>query len=152
MSLPDPKGFFGIKERTLSIGNQFDQESTHHEFDQWVGSGASSTERVGSTHLQLDRAGRLKGELRLTGGQDPLDSSTRPRQPTSAESAVSLLPRESRFGDDAASELWAPPTDRVPNYDSVSTDIRTKFTTATEERLIRMTRTAPSPHDHLASV
>ncbi|CAN0062018.1 unnamed protein product [Lampetra planeri] len=102
-------------------------------------------ELLGLSRVQTALGARLKRlPISSAGGQDPLDSST------SAES-VSLLPRESRFGDDAASELWAPPTDRVPNYDSVSTDIRTKFT-ATEERLIRMTRTAPSPHDHQASV
>ncbi|CAM9453674.1 unnamed protein product [Lampetra planeri] len=95
----DPKGFFGIKERTLSIGNQFDQESTHHEFDQWVGSGASSTERVGSTHLQLDRAGRLKGELRLTGRLDSSASGTQPSSDGSrgsTQAAPHLLCRRAR--------------------------------------------------------
>ncbi|CAN0062087.1 unnamed protein product [Lampetra planeri] len=107
--------------------------------------GITSRPLLGLSRVQTALGARLKRlPISSAGGQDPLDSST------SAES-VSLLPRESRFGDDAASELWAPPTDRVPNYDSVSTDIRTKFT-ATEERLIRMTRTAPSPHDHQASV
>ncbi|CAN0075857.1 unnamed protein product, partial [Lampetra fluviatilis] len=114
-----PKGFFGIKERTLSIGNQFDQESQLitsstsgsaperarpggsarliFSSTERVDSGASSTERVGST-LQLLGLSRVQPALgarlkRLpissAGGQDPLDSSTRPRGPTSAESKVS---------------------------------------------------------------
>ncbi|CAM9804866.1 unnamed protein product [Lampetra planeri] len=104
----DPKGFFGIKERTLSIGNQLDREgrlrselrpagrldsssarpggSTQERaatsgsarliFSSTgrVDSGASCDQRVGSTHLQLDREGRLRSELRPAGR---LDSSAR---------------------------------------------------------------------------
>ncbi|CAN0392741.1 unnamed protein product [Lampetra fluviatilis] len=103
-----PKGFFGIKERTLSIGNQFDQEGRLISRVRPTGSAQEFDQRVGSTHLQFDRAGRLRSELRPTGqldsstrlglsrvqpalgarlkrlpissagGQDPLDSSTRP--------------------------------------------------------------------------
>ncbi|CAN0238550.1 unnamed protein product [Lampetra planeri] len=113
----DPKGFFGIKERTLSIGNQFDQEcqlisrvrpvgrlrsstsgSTQERAatigsarlifssTEWVDSGASCDQRVGSTlqRLGLSRVqpalgARLKRlPISSAGGQDPLDSSTRP--------------------------------------------------------------------------
>ncbi|CAM9381358.1 unnamed protein product [Lampetra planeri] len=158
---------------------------------------ASCDQRVGSTHLQLDREGRLRSELRpagrldsssarpggstqeraatsgsarlifsssgtqpssigspepalgarlkrlpisSAGGQDPLDSSTRHAWVNlcrvgglccrrSGEVAVWRRGSVLTLVDDptlhAASELWAPPTDRVPNCDSVSTGIRT---------------------------
>ncbi|CAN0121897.1 unnamed protein product [Lampetra fluviatilis] len=137
-----------------------------------VDSRASCDQRVGST-LQLvwDSAefSRLSG-LDSSGSPSPLQAGkTRLtaqlglRGSTSAESEVSAAARVAvwRRGsvlplvDDptlhAASELWAPPTDRVPSCDSVPTGIH-QFTTVTGERLIRMTRTAPSPHDHQASV
>ncbi|CAM9954626.1 unnamed protein product [Lampetra planeri] len=177
--LRGPKGFFGIKERTLSIGNQFDQEGQLISGVRPVGrlrsstgrvgsgarpsgsaqeraatsgsarlifsstgrvdSGASCDQRVGST-LQLvwDSAefSRLSG-LDSSGSPSPLQAGkTRLtaqlglRGSTSAESEVSLQLKVAvwRRGDDptlhAASELWAPPTDRVPNYDSVSTGIQ----------------------------
>ncbi|CAM9694216.1 unnamed protein product [Lampetra fluviatilis] len=120
---------------------------------------------IGSPELAL--GARLKRlPISSAGGQDPLDSSTRPAWVNLCR-VGGLCCR--RSGEDrglatrlvltlvddptlhAASELWAPPTDRVPNCDSVSTGIH-QFTTVTGERLIRMTRTAPSPHDHQASV
>ncbi|CAM9876583.1 unnamed protein product, partial [Lampetra planeri] len=115
------KGFFGIKERTLSIGNQLDREgrlrselrpagrldsssarpggSTQERaatsgsarliFSSTgrVDSGASCDQRVGSTHLQLDREGRLRSELRPAGRLD--SSSARPGGSTQERAATS---------------------------------------------------------------
>ncbi|CAN0107488.1 unnamed protein product [Lampetra planeri] len=189
-----------------------------------VDSGASCDQRVGSTHLQLDREGRLRSELRpagrldsslarpggstqeraatsgsarlifsssgtqpssigspepalgarlkrlpisSAGGQDPLDSSTRPAWVNLCR-VGGLCCRRSGDGRGLATRLRAHPG-RRPNTARCEravgatyrpgSELRQRinehpnqFTTVTGERLIRMTRTAPSPHDHQASV
>ncbi|CAN0398961.1 unnamed protein product [Lampetra planeri] len=194
----DPKGFFGIKERTLSIGNQFDQEcqlisrvrpvgrlrsstsgSTQERAatsgsarlifssTERVDSGASCDQRVGSTLLLVwDSAefSRLSGldssdsPSPLQAGKTRLTAQLGLRGPTSAESEVSAAaegrglatrrrPSTARC-ERAVGATYRPGSElrqrinRHPN----------QFNTATGERLIRMTRTAPSPHDHQASV
>ncbi|CAN0410938.1 unnamed protein product [Lampetra fluviatilis] len=139
----DPKGFFGIKERTLSIGNQFDQKGQLTSRARPVGrlrsrpSGSTQGRAATNGSARLfsfwDSAefSRLSG-LDSSGSPSPLQAGkTRLTaqlgrdSPTSAESEVPLLAASVavwRRGDDptlhARSELWAPPTDRASKPNS----------------------------------
>ncbi|CAN0402484.1 unnamed protein product, partial [Lampetra planeri] len=139
------KGFFGKKERTLSIGNQLDREGRLRS-ELRPASRLDSSARLGLSRVRSAHRSRLSG-LDSSGSPSPLQAGkTRLtaqlglRGSTSAESEVSAAAGVVRIAvwrrgsvltlvDDptlhAASELWAPPTDRVPNCDSVSTSIRT---------------------------
>ncbi|CAM9866211.1 unnamed protein product, partial [Lampetra planeri] len=201
-----PKGFFGIKERTLSIGNQFDQEGQLISRVRPVGRLRSSTGRVGtgvrpggSTQERAATSGSARLIFSPTGRVDSgascdqrvgstlqlvwdsaefsrlsgLDSSGSP-SPLQAGKTRLTAQLGLRGSTSAASEVSAADnrglaTRRRPNTARCEravgatyrpgSELRQRinrhpnqFNTATGERLIRMTRTAPSPHDHQASV